>query len=183
MRQNVILDLDNTLLSAEALEDFPFHQKGIKEKALQFNLHDMDGYYVVFERPHVQDFLDWLFQNYNVSVWTAASKDYGLFVLENILLKNNRKLDYFLFSYHCDLSRKKYDYSKKLDLIYDVFKLSGYNASNTIIIDDLEEVHECQPKNSIHIKEFEILNKNSERDQELIKNTKGEIVRLFNKLK
>lgn len=167
-RKNIILDLDNTIISAEALEDFPFHEEGIKNKALQFALHDMDGYYIVFERPHVQDFLDWLFENYTVSVWTAASKDYALFIIKYIILKKPvRELDYILFSHHCDISRKKYGDSKNLKLIFNDFGLNGYHAKNTIIIDDLDEVHLCQPNNSIHIKAFEILDHGSEHDSEL----------------
>ncbi len=168
-KKNVFLDLDNTLISAEALEDFPFHQNGIKEKALKFAIHDMDGYYIVFERPGLQPFLDWLFQNYNVSIWTAASKDYALYIVEHIVLKKpSRKLDYILFSYHCDLSKKQFKYSKQLKMVFDIFKFDGFNKDNTVIIDDLNEVKQCQPENCIAIKPFEILDNGSEHDNELL---------------
>ena len=180
--KNVILDLDNTLISAEALEDFPFNKEGAKEKSIQFAIHDMDGYYIIFERPLVQEFLDFLFENYNVSVWTAASKDYALFIVEQVLLQDpSRKLDYIMFSHHCDISKKKYTYSKQLKLIFDVFQLPNYNKYNTIIIDDLDEVHKCQPDNSIHIKEFEILDNGSENDREL-ERTRKQIKAIFQKL-
>jgi hypothetical protein len=181
-KKNVFLDLDNTLLSAEALEDFPFEQDGIKDKAIQFAIHDMDGYYIIFERPLVQEFLDWLFENYNVSVWTAASKDYALFIVEHILLKKpGRKLDWILSSYHCDISKKKYSKSKQLKLVFDQFKFKGFNCYNTIIIDDLDEVHTCQPDISIHIKAFEILDDGSEYDIEL-EHTKNQVKAIFKKL-
>ena len=38
MKKNVFLDLDNTLISAEAVEEFPFTKKGINEKAVQFTI-------------------------------------------------------------------------------------------------------------------------------------------------
>jgi TFIIF-interacting CTD phosphatase-like protein len=178
-KKNVFLDLDNTLLSAEALEDFPFDEEGMRDKAINFAIHDMDGYYIVFERPHVQDFLDWLFKNYNVSVWTAASKDYALFIVQEILLKKpNRKLDCILFSYHCDISKDKYGFSKKLSLVFNEFDLDGYNEDNTIIIDDLYEVYESQPDRCINIKGFEILGENSENDTELI-SIKDKIIEIF----
>jgi FMN phosphatase YigB (HAD superfamily) len=166
--QTVLLDLDNTLISAEAMEEFPFKKKGIQEKAIQFAIHDMDGYYIVFERPHVQEFLDWLFSEYNVGVWTAASKDYALFIIEKIVLADRpeRKLDFIFFSYHCDVSKKHYSTSKKLQLLFDQFKL--YKPNSTIIIDDLPEVFKCQPKQAIPIYPFEILKENSENDNELI---------------
>ena len=50
----------------------------------KFSYHDMDGYYIVFERPGLQEFLDYLFANYIVSVWTAATKDYA--ILEDSLI-------------------------------------------------------------------------------------------------
>lgn len=180
---NVILDLDNTLISAEALTDFPFEQKGIKQKSLKFAIHDMDGYYIIFERPKVQKFLTWLFENFNVSVWTAASKDYALFIIKNIILQSpERKLDYILFSHHCDLSKNIYGNSKNLKLFFKTFKLDNYKKSNTIIIDDLDEVHYSQPDNCIHIKAFEILDKHSEYDKEL-DNIKTEITDKFYSLK
>lgn len=168
-KYNILLDLDNTLISAEALEEFPFTQKGIRKKAIQFAIHDMDGYYIVFERPGVQEFLDWLFENYNVSVWTAASKDYALFIIENIILtKPERQLDYIFFSYHCDISKKMYSASKRLKLLFEKFNLPGYNEHNTLIVDDLGEVYKCQPNNAIAIKAFEILEEGSEKDTELV---------------
>ena len=43
--------------------------------------HDFDYYYVVFERPYLQSFLDYIFDKFNVYVWTAASKDYALYII------------------------------------------------------------------------------------------------------
>lgn len=163
--KNVFLDLDNTLISAEPIEDFPFGRKNIKRKALQFSIHNMDGYYIVFERPGLQEFLDNLFANYNVSVWTAASKDYALFIIDKIILtKPNRQLDYVFFSYHGDLSKKMYRNPKDLRLLWEVFKLRDYTADNTIIIDDYIDVVKNQRNNSIQIHPFEILDEGSERD-------------------
>jgi TFIIF-interacting CTD phosphatase-like protein len=178
---NVILDLDNTLISAEAVEDFPFSSPGIRDKSVQFTLHDMDGYYIVFERPCVQEFLDWLFSNYNVSIWTAASKDYALFIIDKVVLaRPNRKLDFIFFSYHCDISKRLFSRnSKRLDLLFDVFRVDGYNSKNTIIIDDLKEVYTCQPNNAIHIHPFEILSEKSEQDNVLLSEIKGRIEQRF----
>ena len=168
---NVILDLDNTLISAEAIEEFPFEQEGIKDKAIKFIIHNMENYYIIFERPFCQEFLTWLFENYNVSVWTAASKDYALFVIDKIILTNKkRKLNHILFSYHCSLSKKLYNGDpKNLKLIFDIFKIHNYNNKNSIIIDDLDLVYNPQPNNAINIKEFNILDSDSPDDTELVK--------------
>lgn len=167
-RPTVFLDLDNTIISAEALSDFPFHQEGMKEKALSFALHDMDGYYIVFERPGVQDFLDWLFRTCNVCVWTAASKDYALFIIDRVILKRpGRQVQWFLFSYHCDLAYAKYKEDKQLKMVFDVFRLPDIDRSKCILIDDRKDVYSCQPDNAIHIKRFDILSEGSEKDTEL----------------
>lgn len=169
--QNVLLDLDNTLISAEPCEDFPIKDTNVRNKILRFTFHDMDGYYIVFERPNLQEFLDDLFSNYNVSVWTAASKDYAVYVIDQIVLpeskRDKRKLDYIMFSYHCDMSRKKYHTPKHLNMLYDVFRLPGYDRSNTIIIDDLIDVYKCQPSNCINIKAFNFFESQSDKDTTL----------------
>ena len=172
MVKNILLDLDNTLISAEALTEFPFSEDGMREKAMKFPIYDMDSYYIVFERPNLQEFLDYLFANYNVAVWTAASKDYALFIVENIILKKpGRVLDFILFSYHGDLAYKKHKGTKNLKFLWDTLELDGYSEDNTLIIDDLKDVYETQPSNAIHIKAFEILDKDSEEDKELLEVT------------
>ena len=120
LKENFILDLDQTLISAEAEEEYDF--KKYNKKAKLFNFQDMDGYYIVFERPGLQKFLDYLFSHYNVSVWTAATKDYALFIIEKMLLKKkkNRTLDYIFFSYHCDISKRKRKV-RRICLCYGMF--------------------------------------------------------------
>ena len=170
---NVLLDLDQTIISSEAEDEYDF--KNNKKKAKKFTFHDMDGYYIVFERPGLQNFLDYLFENFNVSIWTAASKDYALFIIDKIVLqdKPNRKLDWLFFSYHCELSKKKKNGSKNLDMIWDEFKISGYTKNNTVIIDDYDEVFNLQPNNCIIAKPFEFSEDKSENDKYLHKLTKA----------
>mgnify|MGYP003334631673 FL=1 len=94
---NVILDLDQTLISSETKSEFD--KKKFGEKMKNFYHKDLDDLYIVFARPHLDGFLDYLFDNFNVSVWTAASKSYALFIIENfILTKPERKLDFVFFS-------------------------------------------------------------------------------------
>lgn len=170
MRKNLVLDLDNTLISAEALTEFPFHQPGMREKAMHFPIHDMDGYYIVFERPGLQLFLDYAFQNYDVTIWTAASKDYALFIVDRIILQNDpeRKLENIFFAHHCDLSRRRFDGNNKdLRLLWETFRIGSYDPQNTIIVDDLDEVRQIQPENAVRIHPFEILDSGSEHDRHL----------------
>jgi len=172
--KNVILDLDETLIFGLSPEDDDYDiKKDEKNIFKKFKYKNMDGYYYIFYRPGLQEFLDYLFANFNVSVWTAASKDYALFIIDKIILLNDenkaskRKLDYIFFSYHCDLSKKLKNGIKDLSILWDVYKLPNYNKNNTLIIDDNPEVHETGF--SIPIKEFVAIKDNSENDKELKK--------------
>lgn len=172
--QNIVLDLDNTLISAIPIAEFQFDKKDIKEKSLTFPFYNMDNYYIVFERPYLQEFLDYIFNNYNISVWTAASKDYAMFIVDkiiyNIEYSKDRKLDFILFSEHGSKSKKLYEGApKQLDMLWDKLKLSEYNKDNTIIIDDYKKVGESQPYNTIQIFPFEFEDKDSEKDDKLKK--------------
>ncbi len=146
---NIILDLDQTIISAESSEEYDKEKNKTKEK--KFIFHNMDSYYKVFERPGLQKFLDYLFKNFIVSVWTAASKDYALFIIDNIILQNKkeRQLGWVFFSYHCDLSRKLTKRSKSLSMLWDVYQIDGYTKDNTIILDDYDEVFKTQEDNCI----------------------------------
>jgi len=53
---NLLLDLDNTLICAEPYEDLS--KEEINKYKRKFKYHNMDDYYLVCERPHVQEFLD-----------------------------------------------------------------------------------------------------------------------------
>ena len=120
---NVILDLDQTLISAEELDNFDF--KKYKKKIVQFDAKVMEDLYIVFGRPYLQEFLDYLFDNFNVSIWTAATKSYALFIIDNFIkIKPNRKIDFIFFSYHCDYSMKCKQGLKGLNVLWEKF---GYD--------------------------------------------------------
>lgn len=170
-RVNIMLDIDNTLLCAEATEGFDFAKEKKCGKPLKFKFHDMDHYYIVFERPHVQEFLTHVFENYNVSIWTAASKDYALFIIDNVILKNHpermNKIDFVFYSYHCGLSSKDKGGTKNLSMLWDKYKLPGYTKDNTFIMDDYEEVKETNGSKCVLVEPFEYFEKDSENDDYL----------------
>jgi hypothetical protein len=167
-KEHFVLDLDQTLISAEATEEYDFKENG--KKAKKFTYHNMDGYYIVFERPNLQNFLDYLFKTFNVSIWTAASKDYAMFVIENAILKGHpeRKIDYVFFSYHCNISKKIKKGSKDLSMLWDVYGIDGFKKNNTMILDDYDEVHDTQPENCIIAIPFKFTENGSENDNFLM---------------
>lgn len=167
---NIILDLDNTIISAVPLDEYPWGEES-KNKTQQLTVYNMEDYYLVYERPYLQEFLDYIFEHFNVSVWSAASKNYVLFIINNIIKKKpNRQLQFIFFSYHCNLSKKLYNGGlKQLDMLWECFELPIYNPSNTIIIDDLKRIKKIQPCNCFNIKPFEFTDKDSTKDNELKK--------------
>jgi TFIIF-interacting CTD phosphatase-like protein len=173
-KKYIIFDLDETLISAISKEDEydeQRHSKRYKIFKKRNEYEDMDGYYHVFSRPGLQKFLDFAFKNFNVCIWTAASKDYALFIIEKIILKNkNRKLDYIFFSYHCDISKKVKKGIKDLSVLWDLAKLPNYNENNVIIIDDNPDVKKTGY--CIQVPEFIFTDENSENDKyfETLKN-------------
>ena len=166
IKKNLILDLDETLISAVSEEEY--NPKKYDKKKAKFRFKCMDSYYIVFYRPGLDKFLRYIFKNFNVSIFTAASKDYALFIIENIVLEQkDRELDYIFFSYHCDISKKIKNGIKDLSILWDVYKLDGYNKYNTIIIDDNPDVKKTGY--CIQVPEFNFFDRDSEKDDYLDK--------------
>ncbi len=166
-KANFLIDLDQTLISSESTKNFKK-----TDKMKKFVYHEMEGQYYVFERPGLQNFLTYIFDNFNVSVCTAASKDYAIFIIKNVILGNNanRHLDYIFFSYHCRLSAVVKDKPKSLMMLWEEYKLPNYTKDNTLILDDYyDEVYAPQRSNCILAKEFEYTQEGSEKDDFLPK--------------
>jgi TFIIF-interacting CTD phosphatase-like protein len=166
-RINFLLDLDATIIHGEPTEEYNFEKN--KKKAAKFRFETMENYYIIFERPYLQQFLTFLFKNFNVSIWTAASKDYALFIIENIIIAGHkdRKIDYIFFSYHCGISKKiKRNSSKELSILWKNYHLPNYNENNVVILDDyFEDIHKNQKQNCIIAKPFDFKDKDSNKDK------------------
>ena len=161
----VILDLDNTCLFS-----LPSDEVKNKKWYKNFITVDMDESFKVFKRPKLEEFLDWLFKNFTVSVWSSGSESYVKWIVDNIIEKNNRKLRHVLNLKDCKKSQKKYGsrHIKNLKLLWDVYDFSDFGPYNTILIDDLEDCYRNNPRNALPIKEF-ISGKKTINDNELIK--------------
>lgn len=155
-----ILDLDETLISGVSKKE--------KHTPKKLENYNMDNYYTIYCRPHLQEFLDYVFEHFNVIIWTAASKDYCLFIVEKIILKKpERTIFKIFFSYHCSLSKKfmkSKNVPKKLSIMWENFGLSEMNKNNVVILDDFEDVYNCQKDNCISAKSFDALKDESEKD-------------------
>ncbi|QIH04919.1 CDT phosphatase transcription factor [Dasineura jujubifolia toursvirus 2a] len=161
-RKNIFLDLDNTIIFSELCTP------DVMKSATKFH-YEFISPYVTIARPHLQQFLDYLFENYNVCIWTAASKPYALMIYQKFIKKFgvDRQIQLLLFNDHCEISKRETGHTKSLKMLWEYWKIPGYTKENTYIIDDLKEVYDTQPNNCFPIKEFKM--QNGENDKELLK--------------
>lgn len=163
---NVFLDLDSTILNSVEPEEEKKLPPNVSKRLKKFDMVRMGGDYNVYLRPGMEEFLTFVFTNFNVCVWTAADKDYMAFILRHIIMKNNptRKLDVALWDKHCSYSLKRYGAIKDLRYVWDVLRLRGYHKHNTFLIDDLPETWRNDRTHVIKIKPFEALDKKATKD-------------------
>jgi len=164
---NVILDLDNTLIHSIGIKDIntipPFwRNKGTKL---------LPGDFITFKRPHLEKFLTFLFDNFNVGVFTAASKDYAREIVWQFVQKTpGRKVDFLLSRLELEASQQMYgaDSMKKLNYIWDYLKVYDYYPCNTIIIDDNLYVKQSNYYNTLSVYPFFVTEDGSEDDSTLL---------------
>ena len=148
---NLYLDLDETLIYSIDMR----HRKTLPEYVKNFKHHNFENAYVILERPGLQDFLDWAFKHFSVSIWSAASPDYVDFIAKNIVGKH-RRLQRILNSDNCDHSMELYgdDHLKKLDMLWEHYKLPHHGPDNTVLLDDLCLNMRSQPENCVRVIKF-----------------------------
>lgn len=155
--KNIILDLDNTLICAVEVDEI--------QTRPSFPSFDIDGVYTVFERPHLNEFLTYLFENFNVYVWSAGTKNYVMSIIENVFESRGYTPKGVFFLYHCTISEKRHECLKDLTMFA---KCTGVSYKDTYLIDDLEETIEKNGEQGILIPPFEALDEGAENDNELM---------------
>lgn len=168
---NLVLDLDNTIISSlspHEISKLDMDKNKLKYHTMYKENSKKHYYFKVFERPHLQDFLDYAFDNFNVCVWTAASRPYASFIIENIILiKPNRKLHIFLYDDNCDQSNTLYNNNSPKDLQY-LYHFEGFAPCNTIIVDDLKDVYNANSKQTLRAIYFDAKTSQAQKDTFLL---------------
>jgi hypothetical protein len=162
---DIVLDLDNTLICA-----IDIHRK----KKYNYRYTIMPETYKIYHRPYLQEFLDYVFKNFHVTIWTAGAKDYADFVYKNIIKPvlpyemgddlsshhSKRKIKNIFYDIDCNESQEKFSTVTVKDLryLYDLSPSSSkeekYYPCSTIIIDDRPEVLKVNMNNTIKIPAF-----------------------------
>jgi TFIIF-interacting CTD phosphatase-like protein len=135
-KPHLFLDLDETL----------FHSKTSN-----------DSVFLVSPRPYLDFFLDFAFQNFRVSVWTASTTPYAVKAVQKYVLKNmpKRKLVYMLTRPNCEESVSKYGNIKDMMYVIEASKYEDQDLlvtkTNVVMIDDNINVVKAQEKNRIRV--------------------------------
>ena len=149
---NVVLDLDNTLISAH-------HQK-YKRKP-DFEITVCNEHYYVYKRPGLDKFLIDIFDNAkSVSIWTAATKDYCNQILKNILTHDERKKLKFIWSRGKTVNKNGGRYLKDMSKVFSEYR--SMNPSNTILLDDNRDHMLVSPDTVVPVKAWLCNKKDSE---------------------
>lgn len=176
----LILDLDETLICSvtngemkqlnEYLEDAEDREEDLRNlnyitenfQKFEWPVEEdaIDSAYVTYERPGLQDFLDFAFENFNVYIWTAGGKEYAVRLVENIIMRMNpekRDVKNIHFNYHCEQSKYEYNHLKDVRMFWEKYKITDCDKTNTFIVDDNEkEVARNNPENCIFARPFDI---------------------------
>lgn len=148
-RKLLILDLDETLIYAT-------------EEKLEREADFIVGQYFVYKRPFVESFLRFCFENFDVAVWTTATKSYAEEIFKN-LLKENEVLQFLWTRERCT-----YEFDEELREPILVKKLAKVRRRNcklesVIVVDDSPNVWKSSYGNLVCVSKF----KGDERDDEL----------------
>lgn len=162
--KTIVLDLDATMIHSRELKnskDDAYY--GLKKFE---NFYVMSNDYIVVERPGCQEFLNYVFKNFeHVIVWTAASKDYAEFIIDKCITKEeSRELSWYFFSYHCNLSEDKYCSSKDLKLLTQYFNIDDCDDCSICILDDYSDVAKGNPGKCIIAPPFDSEEEKSYKD-------------------
>jgi hypothetical protein len=155
---NIVLDIDNTLL--ETIPNTVFNT--IPANYLSYfdvvDLPEIDAKAIL--RPDLDAFLDYVFERFTVSIFTAAQRDYSKVIRDRIIAPpgSGRVIFKALDSRHNEYSITKWNQVKSINTFKEV-GVPSINENNTMIIDDLEEVEAANPNNVIKISPFKILTK------------------------
>jgi hypothetical protein len=164
MKNKIVLDLDNTLVCT-VNKHHMIRLLNNRQLSLPLQYIDVDEDHISYLRPYLFDFLDTIFQQFDVSVFTAAGTGYANIVVDKIFS-----------NYHLDGVLSNPDYQECLFLNgkhkyidYISTKINGYERVNTRIIDDSNLVAMSNPDNIIRVKAFDVLSFDGELNMDCLK--------------
>lgn len=135
----LILDIDETLVHAtEAPLDIP---------------HDFSfSRYFVYKRPHLDEFIDFCMDRFDVALWTSSTAGYAAIMADELF--KNKHLQFVWSRKRCtqriNNEDKCYIWLKKLSKV----KKLGFRLEKILVVDDSPEKHEKNYGNLIQVRPF-----------------------------
>jgi hypothetical protein len=165
MIKNIILDIDRTLVHS-------VEKNIVKKEWLEFFETVDIGDYIVFLRPGVREFINWLTESqYTVGLFTASCRGYAT-EISKILFKNDPL--FILSEVQYDDARFKYKRLKPLEYVIDLYPT--LILSESLLIDDSNSIKKHNEKYCYKIRPFVVCFDDSKgfcdksiEDKELIK--------------
>lgn len=140
-RTLLVLDLDETLLYATT-------ERLAAPEAFKV------GPYYAHLRPHLQSFIEFCLDRFNVAVWTSSSADYATAVTTQIF----GSLERLEFVWSRSRCTSRYDGDAHEQYwVKDLKKVRrlGYALERVIIVDDTAQKHERNYGNLVRVRPFE----------------------------
>lgn len=142
-RPLLVLDLDETLVHAEEFA------KALAGLTPDFTTSE----YVVYKRPHLDEFLSRMWKHYDIAVWSAAGTLYVNRVVEVVFADHKQPV--FVFSgvrttRRFDHDRMEAYYIKDLKKV----RKKGFDLRRVLIVDDLQLNAQRNYGNAVYVDEF-----------------------------
>lgn len=139
---NLVLDLDETLIHTIFISDEETIKKFEKKDCYLVKFQHANGWYLVYHRPRLFEFLVKMADNFSLILYTMASTTYASYVVNEI----NRRIGYMFMRI---ISREDF-----MTLPYKSLSHMLINEKNSIIIDDRVDVWPNNLNNLLSIKPF-----------------------------
>lgn len=162
----VVLDVDLTLVCANLIEtkfieidniiesknkEIEEFVKNLREKEMEsadYNIiYSETKFFKGNKRPHLNKFLDFLFENFDVAVWSAGNKEYINPSIDQIFGERKNDLKFVYTADQCDEVKLKDQMVK----IKPLSKIRGYHPDKIIHIDDNRDTFIKNPYNALKI--------------------------------
>ena len=82
------------------------------------------GYYYLYERPYLKDFLESVFEHYALAIWSASKADYVRWIIQSTVLKDYT-FEFIRTRKHCKYAAGKYgspEYLKDLQALNQTYE-------------------------------------------------------------
>lgn len=151
MNRLLILDLDECLFHSVYKYEIDPGYDFVKN-----SFPVLGGMYRTMFRPHLDKFLKYAFENFDIAIWTAAGEDYAHEIVDKMGV-DKTQLKFFYTEKNCT---PKYDYGDGWGMGTMVYKKNisklkkkGYDMERVLMVDDKPE-HIDSYGNTIKIKHF-----------------------------